>query len=98
MHVVFIKNFLMATESTNLAEQKLRQKLTRFLSESDTKKGGSPDAASRLEVLAVLRLIQDAGFPAFLFGGLLRHLMVESRSTPLRDVDVVVDCARTEDL
>jgi hypothetical protein len=49
-------------------------------------------------VIGILRALKDAGFSAFLFGGVLRQLMVGPRATPPRDVDVVVDCARTEEI
>lgn len=88
----------MAADSSQAGERELRQKLAQFLSEAGTNRSGLPEVEPRLEVLAVLRRVKDAGLSAFLFGGLMRHLMTGRRSTLPRDVDVVVDCEHTEEL
>lgn len=79
-------------------EHTLRQKLTRFLSERAALKLPEQVKGPRLEALGLLRRVEAAGFSGFLFGGLLRDLMTASPLAQPRDIDIVIDCLRREEI
>jgi hypothetical protein len=85
-------------DTTIKLEHTLRQKLTRFLSERATLKLPEQVRGPRLEALGLLRRVEAAGFSSFLFGGLLRDLMTASPLAQPRDIDIVIDCLRREEI
>ncbi len=92
----------MASRQQDIAgiERRLRQRLGRFLHISDSVVPSLPAAITPISVATneVLRLLRDAGLHAYIWGGVVRDLIAARRIRLPRDVDIVVDGARNDDV
>ena len=89
----------MAFDSSGVSERLLRRRLTWFLSESESALAGIPFRARviRRQVGELVHSLNISGCTAYLFGGVLRDLLMKPSVQP-RDIDIVADCSSNDQL
>jgi hypothetical protein len=88
----------MLPENEQAVERRLRRRLRRLFKRSSGVCVSAEFDFLACELERVLGPIYGAGYRPFVFGGLLRDLSAESATMRPRDIDIVVDCERNDDL